>query len=59
MAVTWRDPYDKDMAFDPDTCEMQHPSQIVHKLDVRNVKLYYVAMYAYKHIPGMKKPDEV
>ena len=59
MAVTWRDPYDKDMAFDPDTCEMQHPSQTVHKLDVRNVKLYYVAMYAYKHIPGMKKPDEV
>lgn len=59
MAVTWRDPYDKDMAFDPDTCEMQHPSQTVHKLDVRNVKMYYVAMYAYKHIPGMKKPDEV
>lgn len=59
MSVTWRDPYDKDMAFDPDTCEMQHPSQTVHKLDVRNVKMYYVAMYAYKHIPGMKKPDEV
>lgn len=59
MAVTWRDPYGKDMAFDPDTCEMQHPSQTVHKLDVRNVKMYYVAMYAYKHIPGMKKPDEV
>lgn len=57
MAITWRDPYDKDMAFDPDTCEMQHPSKVIHKLDVSNVRLSNVCMYAYKHIEGMKKPE--
>lgn len=58
MAITWRDPYDKDMAFDPDTCEMQHPSKVIHKLDVSNVRLSNVCMYAYKHIEGMKKPEK-
>lgn len=58
MAITWRDPYDKDMAFDPDTCEMQHPSKVIHKLDVSNVRLSNVCMYAYKHIEGMAKPEK-
>lgn len=58
MAITWRDPYDKDMAFDPDTCEMQHPSKVIHKLDVQNVRLFNVCMYAYKNIEGMKKPEK-
>ena len=58
MAITWRDPYDKDMAFDPDTCEMQHPSKVIHKLDVSNVRLSNVCMSAYKNIEGMKKPEK-
>lgn len=58
MAITWRDPYDKDMAFDPDTCEMQHPSKVIHKLDVSNVRLSNVCMYAYKNIEGMAKPEK-
>ena len=58
MAITWNDPYDKDMAFDPDTCEMQHPSKVLHKLDASNVRLSNVCMYAYKHIEGMKKPEK-
>lgn len=57
MAITWHDPYDKDMVFDPDTCEMQHPSQEVHKLDVKNIKFSNICMYAYRNIPGMKKPE--
>lgn len=58
MAITWRDPYDKDVAFDPDTCEMQHPSKVIHKLDVSNVRLSNVCMYAYKNIEGMAKPEK-
>jgi hypothetical protein len=58
MAITWYDPYDKGIAFDPDTCEMQHPSKVLHKLDVSNIRLSNVCMYAYKHIEGMKKPEK-
>ncbi len=47
----------KDMAVDPDTCEIQHPSKVLHKLDVSNVRLSNVCMYAYKHNEGMKKPE--
>ena len=53
MEIKWNIAVDSGVVFDPDTCEMLHPSSTRHSLSVANVVLSEVLEYASTHIDGV------